>query len=106
MFIPNKRKVTTMGSYVNPKTESKESFLTRKGVEMTIEEIKKFDFTDNTIFPVILINNGIFTAAGVAFNKGELNEFTRPADPRPRKCYLVELEDLKEVSDIMNYIKR
>lgn len=39
--------------------------------------------------PVVVLNNGLFEAAGIAFSPGELEEFSRPTDPRPKQFLLV-----------------
>lgn len=96
-----------MGCYVNPKQEDKETWL-----ENNATTICKMNFFPKweTIFatnerPVVLIDNGMFKAAGVAYDEREYQDFTREDDPRPRKIYRVSIEKLKEVSDIEDYLK-
>lgn len=80
-----------MGSYINPPHISKEQFLEAHGIEVTREDAAAFDFsTDDDILPVVLVNNGPFTAAAIAHSQRELDEFTRLDDDRPRKWFLVE----------------
>ena len=55
--------------------------------------------------PVVLLDNGMFKAAGVAYDEREYRDFTRDDDPRPRKVYTVSVEKLKEVSDLENWLK-
>ena len=93
-----------MGCYVNPPSETKESFLEREGKR--VEPINALSWEDvpEGMLPVVLINNGPFTAAGVAYKRSELVEFTDPRDYRPKKVYLVPIDKLSEVSDIDIYL--
>ena len=78
-----------MGIYINPKTETKEAFLSRTS-PMTREQALAFDgYKTSTHLPVVLVGNPAFTAAAVAFSKAEMKEFTRPEDPRPKIFFLV-----------------
>lgn len=87
-----------MGYYVNPRNESKESFLKQHG--LIAPENFKWHNLPKGMLPVILINNnGQFNAAGIAYSESELRAFTDPDDPRPRKIFLVSIAKLLEVSD-------
>lgn len=95
-----------MGCYVNPENEEKEEFLEREGREVESDYI-----TDNFkslkekgMLPVVLCDNGRFTAAGVAYRESEFERFVR-YDNRPKKFYLVDIEKLKKVSDVEGYLK-
>ncbi|MBR3655258.1 MAG: hypothetical protein IKR34_02110 [Candidatus Gastranaerophilales bacterium] len=95
-----------MGCYIDPKNETKEEFLKREG-----EEVESDYITQNFRFikkqdklPVILVDNGPFTAAGVAYIESEFERFTR-YDNRPKRFYLVPIEKLKTVSPIEDYLK-
>jgi hypothetical protein len=90
-----------MGAYVNPKDESKESFLKREGVP--VSNIAWEDVPANQL-PVVWMNNGPFAAAGIAYCKSELDAFTRPDDHREKRIYLVEKKKLLAVSDLKHYI--
>lgn len=89
-----------MGYYVNPPNESKEDFLDREG--MVIPPYPRLGWKDvpDGFLPVVLINNGPFTAAGIAYCEGELKAFTDPGDLRPKVIYLVKREKLIAVSDL------
>ena len=87
-----------MGCYVNPPNETKESFLEREGVK--VSKISWDDAKDG-ILPVVLMDNGPFTAAGVCYSKRELEAFTDSHDYRPKKYYLVEIEKLLPVTDLL-----
>ena len=79
-----------MGYYINPPHTSKEQFLEAHGIEITQDEAEDFDFsTGDEILPVVLVNNGPYTAAAIVYNQRELDELTRQ-DGRPRKWFLVE----------------
>lgn len=96
-----------MGCYVNPDHEDKETWLENNAT--TIYAMNVFPEWE-TIFatserPVVLIDNGMFKAAGVAYNEREYQAFTYEDDPRPRQIYRVPIKKLKEVSDIEDYLK-
>lgn len=89
-----------MGAYINPKNETKEDFLFREGIEITQQEAENGNYPG--VMVVCLVDNGIFKAAGVAFNQSEINEFAAP-DGRSKRWFWVELEKLLEVSDVRRY---
>lgn len=94
-----------IGCYVNPKNESKEAWLEKHGTVIPISIDAPYnDYCEDECLPVILVDNGLFTAAGVAFDEREFKDFNNPTDPRPKKGYKVKIEDLKTVSDIENYL--
>ncbi|MDP3697058.1 MAG: hypothetical protein Q8R55_03425 [Candidatus Taylorbacteria bacterium] len=98
-----------MGFYVNPRNESKESFLQREGICAPSDRKISWESVPAGFLPVSLVNNGSFTAAAIAYSEDELDEFTSSDDPRPRKLYLVKIEKLLEVSDLglhPDYAKR
>lgn len=88
-----------MGCYVNPPVTSKEVWLLENGRRVLASECK----ITETEVPVCLMNNGAFTAAGVAFNRNELNAFNRPEDPRPKVWFMVSREAARAVSDLAIY---
>lgn len=97
-----------MGCYVNPDHEDKEVWLEKNAT--TIYAMNTFPKWE-TIFatnerPVVLVDNGLFKAAGVAYDEREYQNFTREDDPRPRKVYRVPIKKLKKVSDIETWLKR
>ncbi len=87
-----------MGAYVNPETESKEAFLEREGNEVIWKNRPAWEGTKAGYLPVILVNNGKFSAAGIAFSKREYEIKTDPHDVRPRRLFLVREEKLHLVS--------
>lgn len=90
-----------MGCYINPRTQSKESFLAHNGImiDPTI-----YNWSDEDYRPVCLVDNGPFTAAAVCFDKEEMTHFTQPKDYRPKLWFKVSVEKLKEVSPIEAYL--
>jgi len=93
-----------MGCYVNPKDMSKEEWLNGFG-----ERVNDVDYDEAVkmgCLPVVLLDNGIFTAAGVAYSKQEADEFTAPDDRRPKTFYHVRRELLYDVSDLKHWEKR
>ena len=82
-----------MGYYINPSDKSKEDFLKEKGTPVPAQQIREFAFTDDRL-PVCLVNNGGFTAAGIAYDPGERDVFMYP-DGRPKRWFLVSKADLK-----------
>ena len=98
-----------MGCYVNPiDGRSKEKFLRDECEEGRIERIfnnPKFeDYTNNYCLPVILVDNGPFTAAGVAYDKREFEGLTNKNDPRPKKLFKVKISKLIIHSDLKIYL--
>lgn len=86
-----------MGIYINPKNMSKEQFLLNHGEEV-------FEITPKAIWdkrpggslPVVLVNNGPFTAAGVCDSLQELSAFLHPGDHRPKTLFYVKIQHLLE----------
>lgn len=94
-----------MGYYVNPKNESKESFLQREGIVAPRIPKTTWESVPKGFLPVALVNNGPFTAAGIAFCARELEAFTGLDDNRPRQLFMVKIEKLIPVagSDFKQY---
>ncbi|MDO8490253.1 MAG: hypothetical protein Q7S47_02440 [bacterium] len=92
-----------MGYYVNPRTESKESFLEREGIAAPSDRKIPWDSVSDGFLPVVLVDNGPFKAAAIAYSEEELEEFTRLDDRRPRRIFLVKVEKLLEVSDLRRH---
>ncbi|MCX6778630.1 MAG: hypothetical protein NTU97_00145 [Candidatus Magasanikbacteria bacterium] len=85
-----------MGQYVNPPHGTKETWLNANGIMAPMSRITWSDVPTGML-PVILVNNGAFTAAGVAYDKDELAAFQTPSDTRPRKVFFVTTAKLVEV---------
>lgn len=86
-----------MGIYINPREETKEEFLEKYGSLMTQRDVEVFEYraeTHKEHTMICLVDNGIFTAAGVVFNEREREAFSRLEDGRPKKWYLVPINVL------------
>lgn len=84
-----------MGFYINPKDgRSKEQWLLDHGRGINHDTVRSFDFTTDEL-PVCLVDNGPFTAAGIAFDPRERDAFLHP-DPRPKQWFAVRRDLLKE----------
>jgi len=92
-----------MRCYVNPKNETKEQFLIREGALISQEEARIYVWLI-TCKPVCWMNNGPFTAAAVCYNKKEFEAFSCTDDDRPKQWFLVNIEKLKTVSSIEDYL--
>jgi hypothetical protein len=87
-----------MGCYINPRTTSKEAWLAENGTPTN----GPGQITETHV-PVVLVNNGPFNAAGVAFSQRELEAFTQPGDFRPKQWFLVSREAARTVSDLASW---
>lgn len=83
-----------MGIYINPPDQEKEEWLADNGEQVSQEAAEAADY--KTAFPVVLVNNGPFTAAGVADTPTELGAFTGVSDMRPKQFFLVEAGKLTD----------
>ena len=96
-----------MGCYVDPLYETKEEFLKREGQVVTSDYIfRNYQYIKQEgSLPVILIDNGNFTAAGVAYTECEFELFTVKDDNRPKRFFIVPIEKLMTVSPIEEYLE-
>lgn len=84
-----------MGYYINPTDGTKEAFLERYGTPISpaiAKQIWKEEMIQ-THFPVCLVDNGSFTAAGIAYSEAETDQFLVP-DGRDKLWYLVPRKEL------------
>ena len=96
-----------MGCYVNPDSTPKEIWLNRHANKIFKPgELPSWgEVTAVNCLPVVLLDNGAFTAAGVGFCQKEYEAFTDPLDPRPRQVFVVPVDELKKVSDLKEWLK-
>ena len=81
-----------MGYYIDPEDKSKEQWLQENATACSRPEANEADFT--RCFPVVLVDNGIFTAAGICYSRREYEAFTDPEDHRPKKFFVADRERL------------
>ena len=84
-----------MGYYINPPDMSKEDFLNKHGILIKESDVLEADLVNN--FPVVLIDNGLFTAAGGILYDGKERDYWYKSckdDPRLHLFYLVEKKHL------------
>jgi hypothetical protein len=94
-----------MGCYVNlPNNGNKKNWLEAAG-EKFAPDVNSWKERPNGTLPVVLLDNGIFTAAGVAFSDAEWLVFSDPSDDRPRWYYYVDVDKLRNYSPIDDYYK-
>lgn len=83
-----------MGKYVNPTDgSSKEEWLQKNG---TMTGNTPCAITEEFV-PVCWVNNGPFSAAGVADDSREVEAFNRPDDIRPKRWFQVSREALRSI---------
>lgn len=86
-----------MGCYINPVDQSKEDWLKDNGVSIPGPvPITK------THLPVCLVDNVLFTAAGIGYCNAETDYFAKP-DGRAKKWFQVPRVKLRLVSDLSKY---
>ena len=93
-----------MGAYINLENRDKEDWLNHEAEMISENEFKNFEF-DNDDLPVVLVNNGYFTAAGIAYSKNERDRFNTD-DGRFKVYFKASKEKLYEVSDLECYLKK
>jgi len=96
-----------MGVYINPEGETKEDWLHREGrqVFMSNETLRTKPILKEGRLTVVLVDNGLFTAAAVMFDKREQECFSDPRDHRPRWYFEVSEEKLFKVCpDLKHYL--
>lgn len=93
-----------MGCYVNPpENGDKLEWLKKNGKPINAQfNYKKLEADK---FPVALVFNMAFEAAGVAYCESEWEAFTDPTDPRLIKYFLVDKDKLEKVSPLKDYLK-
>lgn len=91
-----------MGYYVNPANMTKEDWLLKNGKRVIGAPTKNIE---NDHVAVCLVNNGPFSAAGIAYCQEELEAFKYP-DGRMKDWFYVPIEMIQEVnSSVINVLK-
>lgn len=100
-----------MGCYIE--VEDKENWLLENSDDMFLsrygeglDEFPPYESFKNGSLPVVLVDNGLFKAAGIAYDKKEYEMFTRHDDTRPREVFSVPLKKLLNVSDLERWIAK
>lgn len=86
-----------MGYYINPPSGTKEDFLAAHGKVVSQQDALAHDYSSDSL-PVCLVNNGAFTAAGIAYAIAEAKAFATP-DGRPRQWWVLPKEVLAPYLD-------
>ena len=86
-----------MGYYINPRDKTKEQYLAACGEELPSCP-KWADIPQGKVL-VCWMNNGWMTAAAIAYSERELGDFNLPSDTRPKKWYLLSIEDAVAASN-------
>lgn len=84
-----------MGLYINPEGMTKEDWLDDNNINKSMTPFSK-ELIGEDNFAVCLVSNGAFTAAAVAFNEREYNDFKEP-DGRPKIWFIVKKSAIKKV---------
>jgi hypothetical protein len=84
-----------MGYYINPVGQTKEEWLRDNGVKVDNPNIGAALAETNRL--VCWVDNGGFTAAGIAFNQDEVDAFNQANDLRPKLWFMVDKDKLMEV---------
>lgn len=91
-----------MGCYINPPDMTKEQWLFKHAAAIPPNTLRAWDTKPEGTLPVILVDNGSFTAAGIAYNKAEYDAFN-VEDGRDRLWFCVPQEELLEVAPDLKY---
>jgi hypothetical protein len=95
-----------MGYYINPKSgESKEQWLQKNAREYVY--IPTYDkVIGEGLVPLVLLDNGFFTACGIAYSQREYEEFADPHDARPKTVFgankAAVLDVCPEAKEVLN----
>jgi len=89
-----------MGYYVNPPSKvRKEEWLDNNCTKKSSVSIRWNEIDPDAELVVVLVDNGAFSAAGIAYSEQELLTFSNPMDLRSKVYYVVPIELLPTVSD-------
>lgn len=94
-----------MGCYVDPEDMSKEQWLAANATEIAPGTEDQFTLRPGEVL-VCLVDNGPFTAAGVAYSPQERRVFANPDDGRPKRWFVASIEDVRKVSPYDSYTRR
>lgn len=88
-----------MGYYINPKDCAKEQWLKENALHCNTQKgyVPTWETLEEGTLPVCLVDNGPFTAAGIAYSKDEMEAFSEPSDRRPKIWFIVPIDKLLAV---------
>lgn len=86
-----------MGLYINPPDMTKEQWLDTFAEPLKLSHLREPQPWD--WLPICLIDNGPFTAAGIAFSASEFEAFRYP-DGRPKVWLRAPIKDLSTVTEL------
>ena len=91
-----------MGIYINPRDAGahKIAYMRSKFPTVSREEFRAHTPGEGNKVGVVAVANGPFDALGVAFDKGEVEVFSDPKDPRHSFFFIVPLDALQELDRI------
>lgn len=75
-----------MGYYINPPDMTKEEFLNKYGILIKESDVMANEFGNE--FPVVLVDNGLFTAAGILYDDVERQSWWECYKRDPHRFYL------------------
>jgi hypothetical protein len=82
-----------MGLYIDPPNMSKEQWLALNAV--TSSPVAPAKHYNGHLVAVCLVDNGMFTAAAIAYNEGELFRFRDDNSPRPKMWFQVPVKKIE-----------
>lgn len=81
--------------YINPNGQTKEEWLEKYATETKLED---FSYAEGTgILTIVLVDNGAFTACGVAPTEQEFSRFLSNNDKRPKRYFYATYADVLAV---------
>lgn len=83
-----------MGCYINPNGRSKEEWLSVFAMPVDGPDVE----IEKTEVLICWLDNGAFTAAGVAFDKKEKEDFVNGYDGRKYQWFKAPIEEVRKVS--------
>lgn len=95
-----------MGLYINPIGQTKEEWLGEHGARAVPvpDMFEAGQEMEPKHYPVCLIQNSLFTAAGICFSQREYEEF-RIEDGRRKIWFMVNEDDLDAVAGLRDHLK-
>ena len=92
-----------MGYYIKTEEETgehhgKSKFIVEKYAGRIVTEAEACQVVDSEGV-IVVCDNGMFEAAGFAFDQGEFNAFTNPDDARRKTFVVIDREKAKELTN-------